>query len=98
MKKLACTLLIAAACGGDSSSKHSLSGTISVGNQARTTNDDIEIDDGAEFVSGELIVTFRSTSRRMIATRIALPDMELEPSEVGHPTWGPAFRTVKAKR
>jgi Tfp pilus assembly protein PilF len=28
----------------------------------------------------------------------AFPDMELEPSEIGHPTWGPAFRTVKAKR
>ena len=28
----------------------------------------------------------------------AAPGMELEPSEVGHPVWGPAFKTVKARR
>ncbi|MGE5466322.1 MAG: TssQ family T6SS-associated lipoprotein [Ignavibacteria bacterium] len=26
------------------------------------------------------------------------PAMELEPAEAGHPTWGPVFRSVKAKR
>lgn len=26
------------------------------------------------------------------------PSFELEPAEAGHPTWGPAFRTVKARR
>lgn len=26
------------------------------------------------------------------------PNFELEPAEAGHPTWGPAFRTVKARR
>jgi len=26
------------------------------------------------------------------------PGMELEPSEAGHPTWGPVFRSVKAQR
>ena len=28
----------------------------------------------------------------------AAPAMELEPSEIGHPVWGPAFKTVKARR
>ena len=28
----------------------------------------------------------------------ASPQLELEPSEVGHPVWGPAFKQVKAKR
>jgi Tfp pilus assembly protein PilF len=28
----------------------------------------------------------------------ASPQLELEPSEVGHPIWGPAFKQVKAKR
>jgi Tfp pilus assembly protein PilF len=28
----------------------------------------------------------------------AAPELELEPSEAGHPVWGPAFRTVKARR
>ena len=26
------------------------------------------------------------------------PGMELEPSEAGHPTWGPVFRSVKTQR
>lgn len=26
------------------------------------------------------------------------PDFELEPAEAGHPTWGPAFRSAKARR
>jgi Tfp pilus assembly protein PilF len=26
------------------------------------------------------------------------PDMELSPAEAGHPSWGPAFRTAKARR
>lgn len=26
------------------------------------------------------------------------PSMELEPAEVGHPTWGPVFRSVKSRR
>jgi Tfp pilus assembly protein PilF len=28
----------------------------------------------------------------------AAPGMELEPAETGHPVWGPAFRSVKARR
>jgi hypothetical protein len=26
------------------------------------------------------------------------PSFELEPAEAGHPTWGPVFRSVKARR
>jgi len=26
------------------------------------------------------------------------PDFELEPAEAGHPTWGPVFRSAKARR
>jgi Tfp pilus assembly protein PilF len=26
------------------------------------------------------------------------PQMDLEPSEAGHPTWGPVFKAVKARR
>ncbi len=26
------------------------------------------------------------------------PDHELAPAEAGHPTWGPVFRSVKAKQ
>lgn len=28
----------------------------------------------------------------------AAPEMDLEPAETGHPVWGPAFRSVKARR
>jgi Tfp pilus assembly protein PilF len=28
----------------------------------------------------------------------ANPSMELEPSEVGHPIWGPVFKAVRARR
>jgi Tfp pilus assembly protein PilF len=28
----------------------------------------------------------------------ASPSMELEPSEVGHPIWGPVFKAVRARR
>ncbi len=26
------------------------------------------------------------------------PDFDLEPAEVGHPTWGPVFRSVKGRK
>ena len=29
---------------------------------------------------------------------VAVPDMELDPAETGHPIWGPVFRSVKAAR
>jgi len=53
-----------------------------------------------KFTAFSYCLSGRSTQCRAEFEKIfALqPDFDLEPAEAGHPSWGPSFRTVKAKQ
>jgi Tfp pilus assembly protein PilF len=53
-----------------------------------------------KFIAFSYCLTNRSALGRAEFEKILQlkPDFELEPAEAGHPSWGPSFRTVKAKQ